>query len=321
MPGLYSQKEEYELITALKGRGEVPLKFAYFGKGAERWAKIEASSQDQKKRGLEFYERRLFSAKMEQILNTFGNLGKLNLIDIGCGFGSDVYPVLDYLKKTKKVKKVSYTPIDISEQMLKLAGRNIEKGYNVRVVPNRLDFESGNISEITSKSRRDGYSNLLMFMGSTLGNQSDMTRVLSNFRDSMTSEDYLIVGTELLARHKISTIIKEYYNRRIVYDLVFTPLGYYGVRQKDGKYMVRFNDNLNQVEAYFILNKDIRFNIGKDDVALYKGEEILLFKSTKFSDWGIAKIFSSTGYRIESLMSNPENNYALVLCQPSRFRF
>lgn len=52
MPSLYSLKEEYELITALKGRGEVPLKFAYFGKGADRWAKIEQARSETETKGI-----------------------------------------------------------------------------------------------------------------------------------------------------------------------------------------------------------------------------------------------------------------------------
>ena len=37
---MLTRKQEFELITAIKGRGEIPLKFAYLGDGAKNWDAI-----------------------------------------------------------------------------------------------------------------------------------------------------------------------------------------------------------------------------------------------------------------------------------------
>ena len=49
---MFSKKQEFELLTAIKGRGEIPLKFAYLGEGAYNWeaiAKERAKNQRSKK--------------------------------------------------------------------------------------------------------------------------------------------------------------------------------------------------------------------------------------------------------------------------------
>jgi hypothetical protein len=40
---LLTRKQEFELITAIKGRGEIPLKFQYLGEGSKNWDKIAKS--------------------------------------------------------------------------------------------------------------------------------------------------------------------------------------------------------------------------------------------------------------------------------------
>lgn len=46
-----TKRQEAELVTALQGRGEIPLKFGYLGEGAENWNKI-ASQRSERVRGL-----------------------------------------------------------------------------------------------------------------------------------------------------------------------------------------------------------------------------------------------------------------------------
>lgn len=232
-----------------------------------------------------------------------------------------MHPFFEYLKQHELLDNVTYVPIDISESMLKLATKNISKTFGVYVEPHRLDFESGNFSDITFELRKKGTPNLLVFLGGTLGNQPDMSRVLSNFRDSMTTDDYLLVGAELVNLYRIENLIQSQYAVRIVYDLVFTPLEYCGVRQDQGKFKVLFDKELAQIESYFSPTEDISFEIGGERIEFYRNEDILLYKSTKFSDWALAKLFSNVGYRFDVFSSARANNYALMLCQPSRFTF
>jgi uncharacterized SAM-dependent methyltransferase len=85
-----------------------------------------------------------------------------------------------------------------------LAENHIKSKYkNIQIKPIELDFERGNFSDIMYELKKEGHSNLLFYLGNTLGNHSDRQRVLTNFRDSRSSDDYLIIGVELTNFSKI----------------------------------------------------------------------------------------------------------------------
>ncbi len=317
---MFTKRQEAEIITAIKGRGEVPLKYNYATKkGAMAWDRIAKARQDPKVRGINSIEGALLSNKADYFLAPYKNFKKINIIDIGCGNAYPVFPLLDRLIKNKVA--VRYAPVDISQEMTAIATKNVKKAFpRTEIIPNIVDFERGHFSEIVYDLRRDGYVNFLLFLGSTIGNVSNIPRVLTNFRDSMTSEDYLVVGVELVNLAKINKLLT-HYTLKDVSDLVFSVLDYYGGKKTSGKYEVRFNYDSNQVEMTFKFNKDVKFKIDKESIFLEKDDELLLAISVKFTDWSFTKLFSDVGFRIEIFTSSAEKGYALAMCQPSRFKY
>src|SRR4030042_3375497 len=231
---MFSHSQKSELITAIKGRGEIPLKFVYISKaGTERWDKIAKIRSRENVRGINSIEGHLLNAKVSDFLNSFKKLEKLNIIDIGPGNGYPVMPLLHPLKKLGV--QFRYVPVDISDEMINLAVENIKIEFpDIEIKTVHLDFELGNFAEETYKLREGGFQNLMLFLGSTLGNQSDRSRVLTNFRDSMTSDDFLIIGVELVNLHKIDKLLK-YYEGKDVENFVFTVAEEIGVKQSDGE--------------------------------------------------------------------------------------
>ena len=82
---LFTKRQESELITAIKGRGEIPLKFAYLGDGAKNWDKIAHHRTDSG--GINSVEGKLLADKATSFISAFGETPKINVIDIGCGNG------------------------------------------------------------------------------------------------------------------------------------------------------------------------------------------------------------------------------------------
>jgi len=317
---MFTKRQEAEIITAIKGRGEVPLKYNYMTKrGANAWDRIAKVRQDSKVKGINSIEGTLLSSKADAFLAPYKEFKKINIIDVGCGNSYPVFPLMDRLVKNKVT--VRYVPVDISEEMIKIATKNVKRGFpKVKIIPNVVDFELGHFSEVVYSLRKEGYVNFLLFLGSTVGNASNIPRVLTNFRDSMTSEDYLVVGAELINLAKVNKLLAHYILKDVS-DLVFSVLDYYGVKKTNGKYEAKFNYDLNQVEMTFKFNKDTRFKIGEEKIFLEKDDELVLAISVKFTDWSFTKLFSDVGFRIEIFTSSAEKGYALAMCQPSRFRY
>jgi uncharacterized SAM-dependent methyltransferase len=317
---MFSHSQKSELITAIKGRGEIPLKFVYIGKaGTSRWDTIAKERSSENVRGINSVEGNLLSAKVSDFLNSFKNLDKLNIIDIGPGNGYPVMPLLHPLKKLGV--QFRYVPVDISDDMLKLTVENIAAEFpEVEIKPIRLDFELGNFAEETYKLREGGFQNLMLFLGSTLGNQSDRSRVLTNFRDSMTSDDFLIIGVELVNLHKIDKLLKHYEGKEVA-DFVFTTAETLGIAQEDGVFEVGFNSETNQVEIYFHFTKNIKIDVDGDEISFENGDKLLLGRSHKFTEWIFAKALSEAGFRLELMTTSSEKGYSLVMCQPQRFNY
>ncbi len=312
---MLSKRQEAELVTAIQGRGEIPLKFEYLGDGAANWAKIVARRTDEG--GINSAEAVLLKKRIEHFVSTLSTEQGINIIDIGCGDGYPVFPILEYL--VAKNIKFTYVPMDISRELLDLAVVTVTKEFpGTKSKPFQIDFELGQFSDIMYDLKKNGAVNLMLFLGSTLGNHSDLSRVLTNFRDSMTSKDYMIAGVELTNLVKSQTILS-HYKGEAVENFLFQVLDYLKVSRKYYKMDVSWNTQENQVEIRVMLQKDILIEIAEEKFTLKKGESILLSRSKKFSESVVAKIFSDVGFRTELLTTAEDRGYLLTMVQPTRY--
>ena len=313
---MLTKKQEYELITSIKGRGEIPLKFAYIGEGAKYWDEIERYRANSSN-GIANVESELLRRRVSHFLSPFENIDFLNIVDIGAGNGRSAAPVLDYLKENNI--KARYVPIDISEELLEIAGSFVKENYpQMEVKKINLDFERGNFSDIMFELKSGNSANLMLFLGTTLGNHSDSQRVLTNFRDSMSSDDYLIIGVELTNFARINKIMP-HYSEEINGNFLYNIPESIGVNRHDTIYDQIWNENLSQVEVKMILEKDINLKIGDEEFILEKDEQILLGRSIKFTEWSLTKLLSDVGFRTELLTTTENRAYVLTMIQPTRY--
>ncbi len=311
---MFTKKQEFELLTAIKGRGEIPLKFAYLGEGAYNWEAI--AKERAKSGGINLIEKKLLNSRAEDFLRKYEGVKQLNVIDIGCGDGAPTYPILEKLNQ-KKIK-FNYVPVDISEEMLNLAEKKIKKDFGADSQKILLDLDSGQFSDKIYNLRKDGTANLLLFLGSTLGNFSDMNRVLSNMLESMSSEDYLLLGMEMTNLVKAEQLVPHYTNK-----LVFNLLGFIpnkiGLNPSNSEYLVSWNASESRIEVKLKMKKDAKLTVGSESFTLKKGELILLARSAKFTEWTFTKLLSDSGFRTELLTTSEDRGYTLSMIQPTRY--
>ncbi len=315
---IFTRAQEAELITAVQGRGEIPLKFVYLGpKGAINWDNI-VQIRSSTVSGINSEEGILLQEKISAFLDALPkNMRKINIIDIGCGNGYPVFPVLKALSDRKI--KFRYVPLDISQEMIDLAVKNIKKEFgNVQHKDILFDFEQGNFANIAYNLKSDRSYNLFLYFGSTLGNQPDMGRVLSNFRDSMDANDYMLIGVQLSNLAKIDEILA-HYDVKYTADFLYHIPEVMGISKKDTSYNVIWNDLKNQVEIRIQLKNDQKVKIGQYQFVLKKSERIFLSRSVKFTSWTLTKLLTDVGFRTEILATDKANTYTLSMVQPTRY--
>lgn len=192
------------VINTLVIHQDIPLKYCYLNEGAKVWNQYYEESHHGKRddEGL---------AKASKIL--IGYLQKfdtVNVVDLGCGNGETAHQIVQMLKANNKFNK--YVAIDISEEMLDSATKNIETVVSGEQIESSLiDIEANSIqSKLYSikKNDRRRVCNLVLFLGTTIGNFGNMinqSRVLKNIKDGMSEDDFLLV----------SNSFDEYYNRSV----------------------------------------------------------------------------------------------------------
>ncbi len=312
---ILSKRQEAELITAIQGRGEIPLKFAYLGEGAKNWDRIARERSGGE--GINSAESALLEKRVDDFLSTLKPVSGINIIDIGCGNGLPVLPILKQLASDGT--PFTYVPLDISKEMLDMATKTIKDHFsNVACKPVQMDFELGQFSDVMYDLKDEMPVNLLLHLGSTLGNHSDLNRVLSNFRDSMTSKDFLILGVEMTNLAKVQMLFPHYENEGVE-TLVTYAFNYLGVPKEAYKYKVSWNEKYSQIEMRAAFNRDVPIEFAGEQFSLQNNENILLGRSIKFTEYSIAKLLSDVGFRTELLTTPDDRGYLLTMVQPTRY--
>ena len=304
-----TNEQTAELITALAGRRELPLKFQYLGEGADRYASFEHTSEY----GVGQTEIDLILDNEDKILS-FLSKKEYSVLDMGCGDGKKATAILTRLERHSK-DKLNYFPLDISERMINIAIDNVDLADgNVHVESFKEDFEKGNFSKITYYLRRRYQrNNLILFLGQTIGNLSDSHRILVNLRESMTDKDYLLVGLSIFSKQ--NDPLKGYDTAEGI-DWLWTMPEKIGISRNDAQIRPKFNHSKHQVEQEMHFKKDWNKDYGNDNLSFHKGQKVLIAVSHKFTKDEIFSLFARAGFKIEIFLQSKKKDYGLVLCRP-----
>ncbi|MDE1825110.1 MAG: L-histidine N(alpha)-methyltransferase [Candidatus Micrarchaeota archaeon] len=322
---IYSLEEQKDMLYNLQKYNYMPLKYSYFDYGAQRWIRfaqrwLRILKQDPGARGIHVFERVLLTEMIKSIFNSLpSHLYKnFNLIDLGCGDGSPMYPILRYLQLTMPKAKIRYNPIDLSPDLLSAASKNISRDFKVFGKPSRWDLESGSFSHITKGLNAPNFGNLYLFLGATFGNMYNQIQMLSDVKRSMLPCDYLLLAVELVVEKEIGTMVREYYDIREIYDLTFSALESFGLKRSAGEFKIIFNRKASQIECYYVPDKEMNLVTLEGKTVLPKREPVLLAISTKYTVPMITEIIEKAGFRICLLTTSIGNNYAMAMLQPMK---
>ena len=305
---LLTDKQIAELVTALIGRREMPLKFQYLGEGADRFAQFEHTAEY----GIGQSEIDIIIQNDRRILSHLENK-EYNLVDMGCGDGKKAAVVMERFAMHDLLQ--GYFPVDISSRMIDIATSNFSIAHQNATIETFLeDFEAGNIARVTYYLRRRYQrDNFILFLGTTIGNLSDSHRLLVNFRESMIESDFLLIGLALYNKRKNPL---EGYDEKIIYEWLWTIPNKLGIKREDAGIELSFNKEKLQIEYKLVFKRNWSKIIGGQILKIERGQRILIAVSRKFTKDEVLKMLGGAGFKILEIFSNKENDYGLVLCKP-----
>ena len=251
--------------------------------------------------------------------NCLHDASGFNLIDLGCGNGLPAVKIMERL--AGKGFSIHYVPVDISQTMLALAAKNIKKQFpDISVTEMQVDFENESLtSKLLGMKQTSRQPNLLINLGGTLGNYVNVGAVLTNFLQSMTLEDYLIVGNGLVNDQNPQKILSNYIGKESVKYEDTRVARKLGLFNDQDDYKVLWNAAQHRVEGRIKLNEDKQLHLAGQSVTMEKDDEILILQSCKYTEVSLTKLLSNVGFRTELLTTNRSRSYVLAMIQPTRY--
>lgn len=310
-----TEKQQYELLAAISARGEIPTKFSYLDGGEDNWDKVQ---RERAKTGsMGNAELELLLLHIESFITVFKDVPQINLVDLGCGNGMPAVPIIEQLLKHNL--QVLYIGVDISPAMLDLAINNLHTKFpDLATKKLSIDFEKESLTdELLAIKQHTNSPNLLINLGNTLGNYVNTSSVLTNFLESMTLDDYLLLGNGLANDYNPQRILNAYSDT--VKAMVTRPAKLLGLYQEDDEFRWVWNAAKSRVEARIKLASARSVTLAGQNINLQNDEELMVMQSNKYSESSLTKLLSEVGFRTELLTTTKNRDEILAMVQPTRY--
>ena len=176
----------------------VPPKYFYDETGSDLFERITEQPEYYPMRE----EGKLIVSIAEELM---GSLKPVQVVELGSGSSTKTRALLDAGRDDGSLQ--SYVAFDVSESIIREAGDALEQRYpGLELYGIVGDFQRHLHTIPDADGRR-----LVLFLGSTIGNlyREQRVELLSQIRDILGQEDYLLLGTDLV---KDTSIIVPAYN-------------------------------------------------------------------------------------------------------------
>ena len=319
---LYSRKQILDIISNLTIHREIPRQYNYFDEGATNWERFAEKMEAEKTPNLLKGTIELLNANFNAIDRFTEGYSKVNVIDIGPGNAVPVRELLEYLLKKDVLHR--YIAIDISEEMLHIAERNIKQWFG-----DKVKFE-GYVRDITYErfddllvddmldEKADQTVNLALLLGATPMNFQAPYDLLKVIYSSMGHDDLLVYtdkpDTEadrqyfaVNADPGASALSAKY---SFIFDLLNIDESLYDVEMG---FNVEKRIRYIRVRLRVALTIKFKFENGERNVKLDKGDAVLLWRAWHQTALELVSEFEKTGFTLLQSSLTKDRQYFLSI--------
>jgi L-histidine Nalpha-methyltransferase len=303
------------LADALKGlQGEqksIPPVWFYDERGSRLFEDITQLD--------EYYPTRAERALLEAHASSIAELSKADtLVELGAGACEKTRVLLSALQEIGLLAR--YVPFDVSDEFLRGAVATLAEEFrsvDIHVVIG--DFHQ-HLGDLPTEGRR-----LIAFLGGTIGNlnPAQRSRFLFDLNCTMSSDDSLLIGTDLVKDRK--RLVAAYddaagvtadFNRNVLHVLNeqlgadFDPdlFSHVAVWNEDEQWIEM---RLRAVQA-----SDVSLAGAGITVRFEEGEDLLTEISAKFTPERVERELSDAGFVVEGMWGAEDGEFLLTLAHP-----
>lgn len=277
----YDKTQILDIIIHLDVYREIPSQYNYFGEGVGNWNRYAERIYEEDAPNLLVSTLDLMERNQTYIDSLLAKYKHVNVIDVGVGNALPVKDLLTYLLKQGKMGR--YIGLDISQEMLELAGRNINTWFGEKIT---FEGHALNItydhftSLLASDYLKKDTVNLVVVFGGTFGNLRFPDGALRTIHDSMGRDDLLLYADRLdtdKSRHYFDFNVEPGETAidphdRFCIDLLNIDRSFYDVE-------VGFDDQRNErfIRLRLKVALSINFKLGDQEraIELHKGDTLL----------------------------------------------
>ncbi|WP_414576592.1 L-histidine N(alpha)-methyltransferase [Anabaena sp. CCY 9402-a] len=318
---LFSEAEILEIIDALEVRQEIPLKYAYKGRGAKIWDDFYLKYIIPKWYRTSNVEIDLLKENFAYINSNALSAERINIIDVGSG---NSYPVKDFISRLNKLNRINkYVALDVSDELLKISRKNFQKWFPlIEFVSQVIDIENNCISPDLLNNQTEGENgttaNIILHLGVTIGNHQNRIQVFKNLKDSMGKNDFLVFTNEIGANSTWDEKARGGcdYHAREIYEWIKKNMG---IRYEDCELIRRYDLAIDSVvvNIKFRQNYTINFNYQGIDknVSFSEGEEITIWRHHKHEIPELMQEIEQAGLQLSHYTTNKYSSHIMAICQ------
>jgi len=324
---LYNQAQIYDIIMNLDIHKEIPRQYNYFDKGADYWDDYVQRLSAEKMTNTLTSTIHLLEINQTYLDDLLKEYDRINIIDIGPGNALPVRKLLEHYMAQGKLGK--YIGLDISQQMLHIAGSNIKRWFadKVDVELHQIDitFErfTNLVAEMELRKTDKKEVNVVLFFGATAGNLKEPYGALKTIHDSMARNDVLLQAQKLDSKNA-----RRYFdfnlktgnvdlapNHRFIFDLLNIDKSYYDVE-------MGFDEVLREryIRVRFKLTVTINFVFASAEktIEVNKDDTILLWRSRHYTDLEFLQLLDSCDFHTLHASQTDDWEYILTAAQIKR---
>jgi SAM-dependent methyltransferase len=320
---LYKPEQILDIITNLRAHGEIPRQYNYFDRGAHDWDM--RMQRDVKQAGISNTlkgTQELIHINLPAIDRLTDGYSKVNVIDIGPGNGMPIRELLEHLLDRGTLHR--YVALDISEEMLGIAERNIGEWFGDRIAfegyVRDITYERFNdllVDDMLAKDA-DDVLNLVLILGDLHVNFRDFVDPFRTIYGSMDSKALLLCTTKPdteTSRHYFEFSVNPGENKlasshTLLFDLFSLTEDLYDVEMD---FDIELRMRYVRIRLKTSLTIRFRFKGSVHDVNLEKGSTILVLRVWHLTPVDTINELKRVGLTLLQSSMTKDRNYLLTI--------
>ncbi|MDW5287984.1 L-histidine N(alpha)-methyltransferase [Formosa sp. PL04] len=297
---------KHEIIEGLTAeKKHIASKYFYDDAGSRIFQEI-MQMQDYYLTDSEF---EILSLQAAQIHHALKFSEPFNIIELGAGDGFKTFKLLEYL--VSKGIQFNYVPIDISQEAITMLSSKLKE----RLPELHIKPQVGDYFEILKEMSAETIPNLLLFLGSNIGNylKADAIDLLQLFYKNMNTGDKLLIGFDL--KKNPITITNAYFDsygitKRFNLNLLIRMNREFGADFKldDFDFYCHYDPITGHVKSYLV-------SLKKQEVYFKALGELVLFNQNELIWTELSKKYGLTEIESLAITSGFKTNNHFLDCK------